>query len=57
MQEILDMFPKDDADAAGPSSPTGSQIMMHLSVATVAGATAPKTLSLTGAIQGVHCRS
>jgi hypothetical protein len=35
LQELLDMFPEDDdPDASGPSSSTGSQIMMHLSVAT-----------------------
>jgi hypothetical protein len=47
------MFPEDDdPDASGPSSPTGSQIMMHLSVAAVSGAVSSKTLCLSGEIQG-----
>jgi len=55
MQESLDLFPDNEDEAAGPSSPTSSQIMMHLSVAVVAGVTSttPKTLTLTGDIQGV----
>lgn len=53
VQELLDMFSdSDDAETSGPSSPTASQLMMHLSVAAVSGSLAPKTLSLTGLIQG-----
>jgi hypothetical protein len=47
------MFPADDdSDASGPSSPTGSQILMHLSVAAVSGAVSSKTLCLSGEIHG-----
>jgi hypothetical protein len=35
-----------------PPSPTHSHIMAHLSVAAVTGAPAPKTLCLTGILQG-----
>jgi len=53
VQELLDMFPDSaDADDSGPSSPTSSQIMMHLSAAATVGKTSPKTFCLTGAIQG-----
>lgn len=54
VQELLDMFPDDDdAEASSPPSPTKSQVMMHLSVAAVAGASAPKTLCLTRSLQGI----
>lgn len=54
VQELLDMFPQDeDTDEASPSSPTSSQVMMHLSVAALAGVSAPKTFSLMGDIQGI----
>lgn len=53
MQEILDMFPdQDEASDSGPSSPTHSQIMMHLLAAVSVGSVSPKTLCLTGAIHG-----
>lgn len=52
VQELLDMFPDhDEADDTSPDS-TIAQVMLHLSIAAVAGAAAPKTLCLTGAIQG-----
>ena len=54
VQELLDMFPDmDDAETSSPPSPAASQVMMHLSVAAIAGASAPKTLCLTGSIQGI----
>ena len=47
------MFPEgDDEDGSGPSSPTASQIMMHLYVATTVGKASPKTFCLSGDIQG-----
>ena len=50
----MDIFPlDDDIDDASPRSPTASQVMMHLSVAAVAGVSAPKTFSLSGDIQGM----
>jgi hypothetical protein len=55
VQELLDMFP--DSDEGEPSSPTSladSQVMTHLSVAAIADAPAPKTLCLTGSVQGFH---
>lgn len=53
VQDLLDIFPDVDAiEEEGPSSPTSSQIMLHLSVAALAGAPAPKTLCLTGILQG-----
>lgn len=42
----------DDEDESGPSSPTASQIMMHLSVAATVGKASPKTFCLSGDIQG-----
>lgn len=53
VQEILDMFPEADEEAAesSPTLPTHSQVMMHLSVAVVAGAPAPKTLYLQSTLQ------
>ncbi|CAD6211893.1 unnamed protein product [Miscanthus lutarioriparius] len=55
VQELLDMFPddEDEAEASSPASPTKSQLMLHLSMAAVAGASAPKTLCLKGVIQDV----
>lgn len=48
------MFPESDpAEDSGPSSPTTSQVMLHLSVATLACSPAPKTFCLTGEVQGV----
>jgi predicted aspartyl protease len=47
------MFPEgDEEEESGPSSPTTSQIMMHLSVAATMGKASPKTFSLSGDIQG-----
>jgi hypothetical protein len=52
VQELLDMFPAlDEAEDSSPPSPTSSQVMMHLSVAAVAGIPTPKTLCFTGEIQ------
>jgi hypothetical protein len=55
VQELLDMFPddEDEAEASSPPSPTKFQLMLHLSVAAVDGASAPKTLCLKGVIQDV----
>ncbi|CAD6247668.1 unnamed protein product [Miscanthus lutarioriparius] len=54
VQELLDMFPySDDAETSSPPSPAALQVMMHLSVAAISGASAPKTLCLTGSIQGI----
>jgi hypothetical protein len=43
----------DSVEDSSPSSPMASQIMLHLSVAALAGSPAPKTLCLTGLVQGV----
>jgi hypothetical protein len=53
VQELLDMFPDDVTTATStPESPTSPQIMMHLSVAAAVGTASPKTLCLSGQIQG-----
>jgi predicted aspartyl protease len=53
LQELLDMFPEqEEAECSDPSSPTGSQVMMLLSVAAAVGIASPKTFSLRGTIQG-----
>lgn len=54
VQELLDIFPNpDDAAVECPGSHTPSQLVVHLSVAAVVGAPAPKTLCLTGSLQGI----
>lgn len=51
VQELLDMFPdSDEGEPPSPTSPADSQVMTHLSVVAIAGASAPKTLCLTGSI-------
>jgi hypothetical protein len=45
------MFPEgDEEEESGPSSPTASQIMMHLSVAATVGKASPKPFSLSSDI-------
>jgi hypothetical protein len=47
------MFPElEDSKETSPTSPTASQVMMHLSVAALVGTTAPKTLCFSRHIQG-----
>ena len=42
----------EEPKASSPASPTASQVMMHLSVAALAGTSAPKTLRFAGQIMG-----
>jgi hypothetical protein len=55
LQELMDLFPveeKDNASIISPSHQEGEQLFLTLSVATLEGSPAPRTMCLQGIIQG-----